>query len=157
MRTRALAALSGLAYTALVLLITIGPVRQRFVGSEADRGVLDWRSWFELSTWREGTASEFVANVALFVPWGALAVLALGGRRWMLAALGAGALTLVIEIAQIPLARISDPRDLVANALGALLGIALGAAVDAALSASRARGAIASVTGDARPLERASR
>lgn len=156
MRTRALAALSGLAYTALVLLLTIGPVRQRFVGSEADRGVLDWRSWFEIGTWREGTASEFVANVALFVPWGALAVLALGGRRWMLAAIGAGSLTLAIEIAQIPLARISDPRDLVANVLGALLGIAFGAAADAALSARRAHEVTVAATA-ARSTERASR
>jgi hypothetical protein len=157
MRTRAAAALIGLAYTALVLLLTIGPVRQRFVGSEADRGVLDWRSWFELSTWREGTASEFVANVLLFLPWGALAVVALGGRRWMLAAAGAGALTLAIEIAQIPTARISDPRDLVANALGALLGIALGVAVDAARSASRERRATALATAAARAPQRASR
>lgn len=157
MRVRALAAVSGLAYTALVLLLTIGPVRQRFVGSEADRGVLDWRSWFELTTWREGTTSEFVANVLLFVPWGALAVLALGARRWMLAAAGAGALTLAIEIAQIPLARISDPRDLVANAVGALLGIALGAALDAARGSGRDRGSAAWKGEGARPLERASR
>ncbi|WP_169078189.1 VanZ family protein [Microcella alkalica] len=157
MRLRAFAAVSGLAYTGLVLLLTIGPVRQRFVESEADRGVLDWRSWFELTTWREGTVSEFVANVALFVPWGALAVLALGARRWMLAAAGAGALTLAIEIAQIPLARISDPRDLVANALGALLGIALGAALEAARRGSREGGPTASGAGGGRTLERASR
>lgn len=157
MRTRPLAAFSGLAYTGLVLLITIGPVRQRFVGSEADRGVLEWRSWFELSTWREGTASEFVANVVLFVPWGALALLALGARRWMLVAVGAGALTLAIEIAQIPLARISDPRDLLANALGALLGIVLGAAIDAALEAGRDRPATARSAVAPLPFDRASR
>lgn len=156
MQTRVLAALSGLAYTALVLIVTIGPVRQRFVGSEADRGVLDWRSWFEISTWREGTPGEFIANVALFVPWGALAVLALGARRWMLVAFGAGALTLAIEIAQIPTARISDPRDLVANLLGALLGIAFGTAVDAAIKTRRDRLSAASATEAARPLAPAS-
>lgn len=156
MRTRAAAALIGLAYTALMLLLTIGPVRQRFVGSEAERGVLDWRSWFEVSTWREGTTGEFVANVMLFLPWGALAVLALGARRWMLAAAGAGALTLAIEIAQIPTARISDPRDLVANVLGAVLGIALGAAVDAMRSASRDRRATSPDAAGARAPERAS-
>lgn len=155
---RAVAWLLGAAYSALVLLLTIGPVRQRYEGSEADRGVLDWRSWLERSTWLEGTLGEFVANVALFVPWGVLAVLALGARRWVLAALGATALTLTIEIAQIPLARISDPRDLVANGLGALVGIAIGAAVDAALIAgetrrSRARGSVARASRSG-PLER---
>lgn len=149
------------AYSALVLVLTIGPIRQRYEGSEADRGVLDLRSWFERSTWLEGTMGEFVANVALFVPWGVLAVLALGAGRWVLAGFGAAALTLTIEIAQIPLARISDPRDLVANMLGALVGIAIGAAVDAALTAGdhrRARASTATAgrgaTASRAPLER---
>ncbi len=61
----------------------------------------------------------------MFVPWGFLVLLALGIRWWWVAAFAGLALTLTIEIGQIPLPRISDPRDLVANMLGTLVGIAL--------------------------------
>lgn len=46
--------------------------------------------------------------------------------------MGAGILlTAVIEIAQIPTARISDPRDLVANILGTIVGVLLVVAASA--------------------------
>lgn len=113
----------GLAYTSLVLLLTLGPIPQRLPGSQADRGVLSWRSWLEPATWSTGSSIEFVANVAVFVVWGALALAVVGAPRWWIAA-GVGlALTFTIEIAQIPTARISDPRDLVANGLGTLIGV----------------------------------
>ena len=130
MTPRRIAALvGGIVYTGLLLVSTIGPLPQRLVGSEATHGVLSLRSWFELDTWASGRPLEFIANVAVFVPWGALALVVVGRRRWWIAALGGIALTLAIEIAQIPLARISDPRDLVANTLGTLIGVAAAVAL----------------------------
>ena len=111
--------------TVSILIVTLGAIPQRLVGFERTLGVLSPRSWFDPTTWSVGSPVEFALNMALFVPWGMLAVFVLGARRWWLAALLGVALTVSIEVLQIPSARISDPRDLVANSLGALLGIAL--------------------------------
>lgn len=112
-------------YTAFLLVITIGPIPQRLVGSEAPNGVLSLDTWGAAATWGSGTFFEFAVNVLLFVPWGVLALFAFGQRLWGLAAILGVGLTLGIEIAQIPLARISDPRDLVANTAGVLVGLGL--------------------------------
>jgi VanZ family protein len=74
---------------------------------------------------------EFTANVALFVPFGVFAVFATGARRWWLA-LGAGvAASATIELIQwlsLP-ERIPSALDVLANSLGALLGVCFGYAV----------------------------
>lgn len=129
MSARPIASLLLAGYTALLLLITLGPVPQRLVGSEAPLGVLSLDLWFEAATWESGRLYEFVLNVLIFVPWGVLALIVVGERFWGVAALLGVALTVGIEIAQIPLPRISDPRDLVANTLGVLLGIGIAALV----------------------------
>ncbi|WP_185996184.1 VanZ family protein [Nocardioides campestrisoli] len=69
---------------------------------------------------------EFLANIALFVPVGMFLLLLFGAGGWWLAGLSSFGLTLFIETAQrqIP-GRVPDPRDLVANTLGGLIGIAL--------------------------------
>lgn len=69
---------------------------------------------------------EFLANIGLFVPIGMFLLLLFGSRLWWLAALGSVAMTAFIEKAQqyIP-GRVSDERDLVANTVGALIGIAV--------------------------------
>ena len=121
--SRIVAAVLWLALTAAILLVTLGPIPQRLVGSEATFGVLSISEWLDPLTWSQGRVYEFGLNLLMFVPWGALAVFALGVRRWWLAALLGVALTLTIEIAQIPSPRISDPRDLVANSIGAAIGI----------------------------------
>jgi glycopeptide antibiotics resistance protein len=122
-RARRTATIALIANTALLLILTIGPIPQTLVGSEAELGVLSWGSWLEASTWRSGRRFEFVANVLVFVPWGVLALIAVGARRWGFAVVGGVVLTLAIEITQIPLPRISDPRDLVANTVGTVIGI----------------------------------
>ena len=71
------------------------------------------------------TRVEFLANVVLFVPMGVFVVLLLGRRLWW-AGIFAGILASCwIELAQgIWLAdRVSDPRDLVSNGLGTVLGV----------------------------------
>jgi glycopeptide antibiotics resistance protein len=70
---------------------------------------------------------EFAANVALFVPMGVFVVLLLGRRLWW-AGIFAGVLASCwIELAQgIWLSdRVSDPRDLLSNGLGTILGVLL--------------------------------
>ena len=82
-----------------------------------DLGHLQWLTYDRL---------EFGANIVMFVPIGMFLVLLLGSRQWWLALLLSGALTLFIETAQrgIP-GRVSDPRDLLANTTGAVIGIVL--------------------------------
>lgn len=69
---------------------------------------------------------EFLANVGLFVPVGVFVLLLFGSRLWWVAVAGSVALTVAIETAQrsIP-GRVSDPRDVVANSAGAVIGVAL--------------------------------
>lgn len=69
---------------------------------------------------------EFLANVGLFIPVGVFVLLLFGARLWWVAVAGGVALTAAIETAQrsIP-GRVSDPRDVVANSLGAVIGVGL--------------------------------
>lgn len=141
-RGRIVATVLAVVYTAFLLFTTLGPIRQRLIGDEVPGGVLNPQTWLTEETWTSGRLYEFVANIVVFVPWGFLVLLALGIRFWWLAALAGFALTLTIEIAQIPLPRISDPRDLVANVLGTLVGIGFAVALvrrrDTALRRRRA-------------------
>jgi VanZ family protein len=68
---------------------------------------------------------EFLANIALFVPVGAFLLLLFGAGGWWIALVAAFALTAGIESLQheIP-GRVPDDRDLVANGLGAVIGVA---------------------------------
>jgi len=76
---------------------------------------------------------EFTANVALFVPLGVFFVLLLGRKRWWLAILFGAAMTVAIEFGQqfIP-NRVSDPRDLLANSIGTVVGTMLALVLTAA-------------------------
>ena len=70
---------------------------------------------------------EFLANIALFVPIGVFLMLLFGTRLWWLALGACFAMTAFIETAQrsIP-GRVPDERDLIANSIGAALGVLLG-------------------------------
>lgn len=85
---------------------------------------------------------EFLANIALFVPVGMFLLLLFGTRLWWLALAASFGLTAFIEIAQrsIP-GRVPDERDLLANGLGAVVGvlIALALTLPAELRRSRQR------------------
>ncbi|MFC5730616.1 MULTISPECIES: VanZ family protein [Nocardioides] len=72
------------------------------------------------------TRLEFLANIALFVPIGVFLLLLFGAGGWWVAAIGSFAMTAIIETMQrqIP-GRVPDDRDLVANSVGALIGIAI--------------------------------
>jgi VanZ family protein len=72
----------------------------------------------------EDTELEFLANIVLFVPVGMFLLLLFGTRLWWVALTASFAMTTSIEIAQrsIP-GRVPDERDLVANGLGAVIGV----------------------------------
>ncbi len=99
---------------------------------------------------------EFLANIGLFVPVGMFLLLLVGTRWWWVAGLASFAMTTFIEGAQrgIP-GRVSDERDVLANTVGALIGIAVATVLTlpAALRRRRAR----RVTTPRTPLPRAGR
>lgn len=120
-----------LAYLGLVIVLTLGPV------SGNRRDSIIWRlvdlfDRFPGTRWLDFGTVEFLANVALFVPIGLLLVLLLERRRWWLAILVGVVLTVAIEFVQqfLP-SRVSDPRDLVANAIGTTLGVLLAVPITA--------------------------
>ncbi len=113
-------------YLALVGWLTLGPqpldengrgLLHRFIRYLSGDNKLDWITY---------ALVEFTANVVLFIPIGVLFVLLVGWRRWWLAALLGVALTASIESAQLFLPdRVTDPRDLASNSIGAGIGVAL--------------------------------
>lgn len=96
---------------------------------------------------------EFLANIALFVPVGMFLMLLFGTRLWWLAVLASFALTGAIEFAQrsIP-GRVPDERDLVANGLGAVVGVLVALVLTAPAAVRRRRQRRAGRTGQARVL-----
>jgi len=116
---RWLVVLATVGYLALVALATLGP-------SSIARGVFDLVMSFTNGA-VDSAELEFAANIVMFLPLGFLFVLLLGPRYWAWALVAGVLLTLSIEGIQgfIP-GRVQDPRDLVANGAGALLGVALG-------------------------------
>lgn len=114
----------ALAYTAFVLWVTVGPAPWGTDGNQLVGGILNPDAWTAPVTWTTGYLSEMIFNVALFVPVGVLAALLIRRRRWPLALLAGLAFTAFIELVQVPeLDRVSDPRDLVMNTSGAVLGV----------------------------------
>ena len=97
----------------------------------------------------DDTELEFLANIALFVPVGMFLLLLFGTRLWWVALAASVAMTTFIEIAQrsIP-GRVPDERDLMANGLGAVVGvlIALVLTLPATLRRRRKRRATATAT-----------
>jgi glycopeptide antibiotics resistance protein len=93
-------------------------------GFDLVRTVLDWIDSAGIGL--TYSATEFLANIALFVPFGILVSLVWPRRRpWAVIALGL-ATSGAIELTQLLFLphRVSDARDLVANTLGAAVGVA---------------------------------
>src|SRR4051812_9408783 len=91
--------LATLAYLGVVGWLTLSP--------QAPSGTNNflWRlaHFFEShasTEWITFNLLEFVANIALFVPFGVFFVLLLGRRRWWLAILFGVATTVIIEFSQ---------------------------------------------------------
>ena len=136
--TAAAASIAAFGWSLVAIaLVTLLP-------TQPDTGVVPAESRSESCSWDYGgpTGVAFEAlgldqrtlNVLLFVPAGALLVLAVGRWRagWLLAPLGLGGLaaySLGIEFVQLQLARLDracDVTDMVDNVLGAGIGFAVG-------------------------------
>ena len=115
-------AAASVAYVLLVLAVTLLPAPWPSDVTESPGGVLNLANWFAEETWSRGFNRDFMLNVLMFVPIGIIAGRYV--RPWWLRILAPIALTFAIEVIQLPLPdRISDPRDIVANTLGAIVGI----------------------------------
>jgi glycopeptide antibiotics resistance protein len=119
-----------LVYLGFVGLVTLAPAsRQPDYSALAERVLARLERYPELAPITERLSVdrvEFLANIGLFVPVGVFVLLLFGSGLWWLAVAGSVALTSVIETAQqsIP-GRVSDPRDVVANSIGAVIGVVL--------------------------------
>jgi glycopeptide antibiotics resistance protein len=112
------------AYLGVVALITLWPQPPqpgqnllfiRLLTALARIDALDWLTYSTI---------ESLANVAMFVPIGVFFVLLFGRRYWWVAILAGMALTAAIETSQIFIpGRVPDVRDLVANSVGAAVGV----------------------------------
>ncbi|WP_166804791.1 VanZ family protein [Cryobacterium sp. Sr8] len=121
------------AYVLLVLAATMWPtpLDQGYAAS-IDKllavlhrnGVPEWFGYHKL---------EFSANVLMFVPLGFLVTMLLPTWGWWLALLLCPALSVAIEFTQASIltARFATVTDVVANSIGALLGIAVAVALRA--------------------------
>ncbi len=129
-------------YLAFVAWLTLTPAADTAGGIAFAYRVLDalHRRGYLLSI--DNDQLEFLANIALFVPVGMFLLLLFGTRLWWLALTASFAMTAAIEFAQhsIP-GRVPDERDLLANGLGAAIGvlIALVLTLPAALRRRRRR------------------
>lgn len=120
-RTRLLFAL----YLVGLARVTLWPRLADDDGFDLVHTVLTWLS--SLGIGLTYSVTEFLANIALFVPFGILVSLLWPHRpAWAVIALGL-ATSAAIELAQLLFLphRVSDVRDLVANTLGAALGVAI--------------------------------
>lgn len=110
------------AYLVVILLITLLPAEQ----AGQVTGIVSVVAWWidPLVPFEVGyVVLEFFANIALFVPFGALLALGWPEQRWWLIGLAGLAVSGVIEAAQLLLpSRFPAVSDLIANTLGALLG-----------------------------------
>uniref|UniRef100_A0A942SZT8 VanZ family protein n=1 Tax=Neobacillus citreus TaxID=2833578 RepID=A0A942SZT8_9BACI len=100
-----------------------------------------WAQQLTGSSWLTYERTEFLANIAMFVPVGMLAALWLPRRWWILGAIVAVGLSVGIELYQgefLP-NRVSDPRDVLSNGLGGLLGATLVGLFRSLLPAPRRR------------------
>jgi VanZ family protein len=125
------------AYLAVVGLITLGPTLWRTRPTQGDYDVLSPSTWLDPDTWSRMLAPEFVANILLLVPLGMLLRLAIPRATWFGAVLLGGATSVAIEVLQMWGSRVSDPRDVVANTIGALIGALIAAAVAGVARAAR--------------------
>lgn len=84
--------------------------------------------------WASVVPLAFVANVVLFVPLGLFVILIVGRHRWVSVLLLGAVISCWIELAQgvwLPM-RMSEPRDIIGNVTGTLVGIVVATLVSRA-------------------------
>jgi glycopeptide antibiotics resistance protein len=119
---------TGLALCVLVVLLaTMWPTPlDRGFESSIDR-LLDVLHRNGIPTWFGYNKLEFSANIGMFVPVGFLIALVLPARAWWVALILSPLLSVAIEASQAAFltARFATPMDVLANSLGAIVGIFL--------------------------------
>jgi len=105
-------------------------LRARPYGDDIATGLdrlLRWFAEHSSTQWITFDRVEFASNVAMFVPLGILAVLWFGVRGWWTAPVVGAIVSAAIEGTQAVLlsTRVADLRDIVANTLGAVIGMLL--------------------------------
>lgn len=125
-------------YLALVAWVTLGPQPLGEAGTSWLRALTGSFASNPATAWVTYDVVEFTANIAMFVPLGWLFLSLLGARRWWLALLFGIAVTCFIEFFQqfLP-TRVPDLRDIIANSLGAAIGVGIGLAILGVRSARR--------------------
>lgn len=128
------------AYLGVVAFITLGPQPLDDGSTSLVWRLLGLFARFDATSWITYSALEFWSNVAMFLPVGLFFLLLLGRRRWWLAVVLGIVLTCGIEFAQqfIP-SRVSDPRDILANSVGAFAGVVIALIVTWPAAIRRAR------------------
>ena len=122
---RALALLAMVPVAGVILLGTLGPPMIAQLATERLVGLvlaIGWDAGY--------TGVQTAANVAMFVPFGALLAMGTRPSRWPAAILAAPALSLGIEQLQhwVP-GRVTDALDVVTNVTGGVLGFLAGGVV----------------------------
>ncbi|MDH2415644.1 VanZ family protein [Nocardioides sp. CER19] len=114
------------AYLVFVGWLTLTPQDQHTGQAQLAERVLDALHRRGYAESIDYSRFEFLANIALFVPVGIFLLLLFGAGGWWLALIASFALTVGIESLQheIP-GRVPDGRDLMANGIGAAIGVAV--------------------------------
>lgn len=124
LRRHPILSLATFGYLAVVGWITLGPQPLDSAGRGQLWRIIGFLQRQELTSWITYDGIEFAANILMFIPIGLMFVLLLGRRRWWLAIALSVIMTFGIEGVQHFLAdRVSDPRDLLANSIGGVIGV----------------------------------
>ncbi|MDF2666382.1 MAG: glycopeptide antibiotics resistance protein [Microbacterium sp.] len=124
-RRRALLVAASALYAFAVWWMTLRPrIYDASVGSLLHTVLHAFHSW-PPTAWITFDVVEFTANVAMFVPLGILLIA--WGARWWHGILTGMVLSAAIETTQLLFlpTRVADVRDVVANTLGAAIGVAI--------------------------------
>jgi glycopeptide antibiotics resistance protein len=116
-----------LGYAWVIWRMTLTPHVFTSAGQHFVDVVLRYAQGHQSTSWLTYDRAEFLANVAMFVPVGAIGAMWLPRRAWIVAAILAVGLSVGIEYVQhvaLP-SRVSDPRDVLSNGMGGFLGATL--------------------------------
>ncbi|WP_372696854.1 VanZ family protein [Arthrobacter sp. JSM 101049] len=121
----ALVLVPALVYLLAVLAVVFWPSPVDRPISGGLHRLLDMLHGRGVPTWFDYGAVEWLANVAMFLPWGAFGAVLLTPRRWWLVPAAALLASTAIEMAQYLLLdqRYASAADVAANTLGAVLGV----------------------------------
>ena len=115
-----------LLYLGVVGLLTLGPQPFDESSDSIVWALLRFFARHRQTAWIDYWTLQFGANVLMFIPVGLFFLLLLGRRRWWVAVLIGVLLTCAIEFTQRFLPdRVSDWRDILANSVGAFVGVIL--------------------------------